>query len=88
MFGAGLDLDLLGIEIDDKTLVPGLAVASSRAQPLAGISSSNSCSFYLVHYIQYQYVFHIILKPSPNISYICQHANYNVHLVLRNLIPV
>ncbi|XP_062174853.1 protein TAB2 homolog, chloroplastic [Alnus glutinosa] len=35
VFGAGLDLDLLGIEIDDKTLVPGLAVASSRAQPLA-----------------------------------------------------
>jgi hypothetical protein len=40
VFGAGLDLDLLGIEIDDKTLVPGLAVASSRAQPLAGIYSS------------------------------------------------
>ncbi|KAK4253740.1 hypothetical protein QN277_010377 [Acacia crassicarpa] len=36
VFGAGLDLDLLGIEIDDKTLIPGLAVASSRAKPLAG----------------------------------------------------
>ncbi|CAK7330877.1 unnamed protein product [Dovyalis caffra] len=35
VFGASLDLDLLGIEIDDKTLIPGLAVASSRAQPLA-----------------------------------------------------
>lgn len=35
MFGAGLDLDLLGIEIDDNTLVPGLAVTSSRAQALA-----------------------------------------------------
>ncbi|XXG72558.1 hypothetical protein AAC387_Pa07g1626 [Persea americana] len=34
-FGANLDLDLLGIDIDDKTLVPGLAVASSRAKPLA-----------------------------------------------------
>lgn len=36
VFGASLDLDLLGIEIDDKTLIPGLAVASSRAKPLAG----------------------------------------------------
>ncbi|KAK8477732.1 hypothetical protein V6N13_097823 [Hibiscus sabdariffa] len=35
VFGAGLDLDLLGIEVDDSTLIPGLAVASSRAQPLA-----------------------------------------------------
>ncbi|XP_052191830.1 protein TAB2 homolog, chloroplastic [Diospyros lotus] len=35
IFGAGLDLDLLGIEIDDKTLIPGLAVATSRAKPLA-----------------------------------------------------
>ncbi|KAL4580622.1 hypothetical protein LXL04_016822 [Taraxacum kok-saghyz] len=34
-FGATLDLDLLGIEINDETLIPGLAVASSRAQPLA-----------------------------------------------------
>lgn len=34
-FGATLDLDLLGIEIDDDTLIPGLAVASSRAKPLA-----------------------------------------------------
>lgn len=35
IFGAGLDLDLLGIEVDDKTLIPGLAVSSSRAKPLA-----------------------------------------------------
>ncbi|XP_047340780.1 protein TAB2 homolog, chloroplastic [Impatiens glandulifera] len=34
-FGASLDLDLLGIEIDDKTLIPGLSVATSRAKPLA-----------------------------------------------------
>lgn len=34
-FGSSLDLDLLGIEIDDKTLIPGLAVSSSRAKPLA-----------------------------------------------------
>lgn len=39
MFGASLDLDLLGIEIDNKTLIPGLAVASSRAKPLAGMYS-------------------------------------------------
>ncbi|KGN45119.1 protein TAB2 homolog, chloroplastic [Cucumis sativus] len=35
MFGSSLDLDLLGIEIDDKTMIPGLSVATSRAQPLA-----------------------------------------------------
>ncbi|XP_027341618.1 protein TAB2 homolog, chloroplastic [Abrus precatorius] len=35
--GAGLDLDLLGLEIDDKTLIPGLAVASSRATELAAL---------------------------------------------------
>ncbi|KAM3343169.1 protein TAB2, chloroplastic [Capsicum galapagoense] len=35
VFGASLDLDLLGIEIEDNTLIPGLAVASSRAKPLA-----------------------------------------------------
>ncbi|KAL5543383.1 hypothetical protein UlMin_007167 [Ulmus minor] len=35
VFGASLDLDLLGIEIDDETLIPGLAVATSRAKPLA-----------------------------------------------------
>lgn len=34
-FGASLDLDLFGIEIEDGTLIPGLAVASSRAKPLA-----------------------------------------------------
>ncbi|CDP09659.1 unnamed protein product [Coffea canephora] len=34
-FGAGLDLDLLGIEVDDKNFIPGLAVATSRAVPLA-----------------------------------------------------
>ena len=35
-FGGSLDLELLGFEMEDKTLVPGLAVASSRAKPLAG----------------------------------------------------
>jgi hypothetical protein len=35
-FGAGIDLDLLGFELDDSTLVPGVAVESSRAKPLAG----------------------------------------------------
>ncbi|KAF6148785.1 hypothetical protein GIB67_019393 [Kingdonia uniflora] len=35
-FGADLDLDLLGNEIGEKTLVPRLAVASSRVRPLAG----------------------------------------------------
>ncbi|KAJ8548906.1 hypothetical protein K7X08_029887 [Anisodus acutangulus] len=35
VFGASLDLDLLGIEIEDNTLIPGLAVSSSRAKPLA-----------------------------------------------------
>ncbi|XP_031273795.1 protein TAB2 homolog, chloroplastic [Pistacia vera] len=35
VFGASLDLDLLGIEVDEKTLIPGLAVATSRAKPLA-----------------------------------------------------
>ncbi|XP_057495939.1 protein TAB2 homolog, chloroplastic [Actinidia eriantha] len=35
VFGASIDLDLLGIEIDEKTLIPGLAVASSRAKALA-----------------------------------------------------
>jgi hypothetical protein len=35
-FGAGLDLELLGFELDDSTLVPGVAVESSRAKPLAG----------------------------------------------------
>ncbi|CAM8967857.1 unnamed protein product [Rhodiola kirilowii] len=35
VFGAGLDLDLLGIEIDENTMIPGLAVSSSRAQSLA-----------------------------------------------------
>ncbi|CAL9763016.1 unnamed protein product [Musa acuminata subsp. burmannicoides] len=34
-FGGSLDLELLGFEMEDKTLVPGLAVASSRAKPLA-----------------------------------------------------
>ncbi|KAL9260916.1 TAB2 homolog, chloroplastic-like protein [Drosera capensis] len=34
-FGASLDLDLLGLEIDDNTLIPGLAVESSRPMPSA-----------------------------------------------------
>ncbi|KAL9255841.1 TAB2 homolog, chloroplastic-like protein [Drosera capensis] len=36
-FGASLDLDLLGLEIDYNTLIPGLAMKSSRAMPLAGM---------------------------------------------------
>lgn len=36
VFGATLDLDLLGIEVDENTLIPGLSVATSRAKPLAG----------------------------------------------------
>ncbi|KAM7262991.1 hypothetical protein ACFE04_000674 [Oxalis oulophora] len=44
-FGAGLDLDLLGIDIEDDVLVPGLAVASSRAKPLAAwMSGLEVCS--------------------------------------------
>ncbi|XP_015163263.1 uncharacterized protein [Solanum tuberosum] len=39
VFGSSLDLDLLGIEIEDNTLIPGLAVASSRAKPLAVVAS-------------------------------------------------
>ncbi|KFK38255.1 hypothetical protein AALP_AA3G089400 [Arabis alpina] len=35
VFGASLDLDLLGIEVDENTLIPGLSVATSRAKPLA-----------------------------------------------------
>ncbi|KAI3445033.1 hypothetical protein Pfo_001698 [Paulownia fortunei] len=34
-FCASLELDLLGIEVGEKTLIPGLAVASLRAKPLA-----------------------------------------------------
>ncbi|KAL8542261.1 hypothetical protein ACS0TY_003214 [Phlomoides rotata] len=34
-FGATLDLDLLGIQVSEETLIPGLAVATSRAKPLA-----------------------------------------------------
>ncbi|KAF3781437.1 hypothetical protein EJ110_NYTH37074 [Nymphaea thermarum] len=34
-FVGSLDLDLLGINIEDSTLIPGLAVASSRTKPLA-----------------------------------------------------
>ncbi|EPS58487.1 hypothetical protein M569_16328, partial [Genlisea aurea] len=35
-FGSSIDLDLLGIEVGDDTLIPGVAVASSRATSLAG----------------------------------------------------
>uniref|UniRef100_A0A251T073 RNA-binding protein Tab2/Atab2 C-terminal domain-containing protein n=1 Tax=Helianthus annuus TaxID=4232 RepID=A0A251T073_HELAN len=35
-FCVTMDFDLLGIEIDDNMPIPGLAVASSRARPLAG----------------------------------------------------
>lgn len=40
IFGSGLDLDLMGIEIDDKTMIPGLAVGSSRATVLSAIMNS------------------------------------------------
>lgn len=44
-FGGSLDLDLLGIEIEDNTLIPGLAVASSRAKPLAAwMNGLEACS--------------------------------------------
>ncbi|KAH7538378.1 hypothetical protein FEM48_Zijuj03G0193100 [Ziziphus jujuba var. spinosa] len=42
VFGASLDLDLLGIEIDENTLIPGLAVASSRAKLLAEVDVSKA----------------------------------------------
>ncbi|WOL02260.1 hypothetical protein Cni_G10979 [Canna indica] len=43
--GQSLDLELLGFEIEDNTLVPGLAVASSRAKPLAAwMSGLEVCS--------------------------------------------
>lgn len=48
-FGAGLDLELLGIEVDDKTLIPGLAVASSRAKPLAGTIFNSVISMLMLH---------------------------------------
>ncbi|KAL5160100.1 Protein TAB2, chloroplastic [Glycine soja] len=35
--GSGLDLDLLGLDIDDKTLIPGLSVASSNSTALAAL---------------------------------------------------
>lgn len=47
-FGASLDLDLLGIDIDEEILIPGLAVASSRAKPLAGIAASFSLLLVLI----------------------------------------
>ena len=56
VFGASLDLDLLGIEIDERTLIPGLAVASSRAKPLAGacpisITASNGLYSFLMLFL-------------------------------------
>lgn len=45
VFGASLDLDLLGIEINENTLIPGLSVASSRAVPLAAwMNGLEACS--------------------------------------------
>ncbi|KAF6149523.1 hypothetical protein GIB67_003671 [Kingdonia uniflora] len=46
-FGVDLDLDLLGIEIDEKTLVPRPANASSHARSLAA-----STTLSLNHYIE------------------------------------
>lgn len=54
VFGASLDLDLLGIEIDDDTLIPGLAVASSRAKPLAG---ANSLEYNLLVFLHHDHCF-------------------------------
>ncbi|CAN4123503.1 unnamed protein product [Withania somnifera] len=49
VFGASLDLDLLGIEIENKTLIPGLAVASSCAKPLAAwMNGLEVCSIEVV----------------------------------------
>jgi len=48
--GSGLDLDLLGLEIDDNTLIPGLAVASSSATALAGTKLQIS-RFLLIYFI-------------------------------------
>eukprot|EP00252_Welwitschia_mirabilis_P014876 TRINITY_DN32932_c0_g1_i1.p1 TRINITY_DN32932_c0_g1~~TRINITY_DN32932_c0_g1_i1.p1 ORF type:complete len:394 (-),score=59.31 TRINITY_DN32932_c0_g1_i1:269-1450(-) len=40
VFGSVLDLNLLGIECSDDILIPGIAVASSRAMPLAACTNS------------------------------------------------
>ncbi|KAL2330774.1 hypothetical protein Fmac_018355 [Flemingia macrophylla] len=37
VWGSGLDLDLLSLDIDNKTLIPGLAVASSNSTALAAL---------------------------------------------------
>ena len=34
-FGSALDIDMLGLDVDDDTLVPGVAVYSRRADPMA-----------------------------------------------------
>jgi hypothetical protein len=36
VFGSVLDLDTLNIELSPDVMIPGVAVASSRATPLAG----------------------------------------------------
>ena len=41
----------MGIEIDENTLIPGLAVASSRAKPLASICFSASYIAYPENFI-------------------------------------
>ncbi len=38
MFGSVLDLDTLGIDLSSDIMIPGVAVASSRATPLAGLT--------------------------------------------------
>lgn len=39
VFGSVLDLDTLNIELPPDVMIPGVAVASSRATPLAGTKS-------------------------------------------------
>ncbi|KAH9301961.1 hypothetical protein KI387_013544, partial [Taxus chinensis] len=39
-FGSVLDLDVIGIDLSDDTLIPGVAVATSRATALAAFTNS------------------------------------------------
>lgn len=36
VFGSVLDLDTLNVDLSPDVMIPGVAVASSRATPLAG----------------------------------------------------
>lgn len=46
-FVGNLDLELLGIDIEDNTLILGLAVASPHAKPLAGTLLINTDERYI-----------------------------------------